>query len=124
VDPTTEFFESLNHRTPDPLLGRIRGTVRFELEEGDKLHTWLLVYSAGNVSAAQSDRPGECTVRTDREFFDRIATGEANPFAALLRNRVTVEGDLLLYNHLLHLVPGPPGAHEPRDWVRRRRQQR
>lgn len=124
MDPTTSFLESLNHRPPDVLLSRVRGTVRLELEEGDHLDTWLLVYSLGNVSAAQADRPGDCTVRTDRGFFDRIATGDVNPIAALLRNRVSVKGDLILYTYLRHLVPGPPGAHDPREWVRRRRQQR
>ncbi|GAB3986861.1 SCP2 sterol-binding domain-containing protein [Plantactinospora veratri] len=122
MDPTTEFFEGLNHRPPDPLLSRIRGTVRFELESPEGLDTWLLVLSAGSVSATQTDRTADCTVRTDREFFNRIAAGESNPFAALLCNRVTVEGELGLYSYLNHLVPGPPGAHEPRDWVRQRGQ--
>ncbi|MDW5323556.1 SCP2 sterol-binding domain-containing protein [Plantactinospora sp. KLBMP9567] len=124
MDPTTEFFEGLNHRPPDPLLGKIRGTVRFELESGADVDTWLLVLSAGSVSATQTDRTADCTVRTDREFFNRVAAGEANPLAALLRNRVTVEGKLALYGYLNHLVPGPPGAHEPQEWVRQRGQRR
>ncbi|GAA3749060.1 hypothetical protein GCM10022225_36640 [Plantactinospora mayteni] len=122
MDPTTEFFEALNHRAPDPLLGKIRGTVRFELESGTDIDTWLLVFSAGSVSATQTDRAADCTVRTDREYFNRIAAGEANPFAALLRNRLTVEGKLFLFSYLNRLVPGTPGAHEPRDWVRGRGQ--
>ncbi|MFY1672861.1 SCP2 sterol-binding domain-containing protein [Plantactinospora sp. WMMB334] len=122
MDPTTEFFEGLNHRPPDPLLSRVRGTIRFELESDDGDDVWLLVMSAGSVSAAQADRPADCTVRTDRLFFNRIAAGEANPLAALLRNRVTVEGKIALYSYLHHLVPGPPGAHEPQDWVRQRGQ--
>ncbi|MEE6257391.1 SCP2 sterol-binding domain-containing protein [Plantactinospora sonchi] len=119
MDPTTRFFEGLNHRGPDPLLGKVRGTVRFELEKDNRVDTWLLVLSAGSVSATQTDRRADCTVRTDREYFHEIAAGRANPFAALLRNRVTVEGDVRLYSYLNHLVPGPPGAHEPRDWVKR-----
>jgi putative sterol carrier protein len=122
MDPTTEFFEGLNHRAPEPLLGRIRGTVRFEFEQGDDVETWLLVLSAGSVSATQTDRSADCTVRTARGVFNQIAIGETNPFAALLRNRVTVEGNLSLYTYLNHLVPGPPGAHEPREWVRSRGQ--
>ena len=120
MDPTTEFFEGLNHRPPDPWLGKIRGTVRFELEQGDQADTWLLVLSAGSVSATQTDRPADCTVRTSREVFNEIVSGRANPFASLLRNRVTVEGKLTLYSYLNHLAPGPPDAHEPRDWVRER----
>ena len=120
TDPTTEFFEALNHRGPNPLLSRVRGTMRFEIERGEETDHWQLVLSEGNVSATQADRPGECTVTTDREYFDRLATGEANPFAGLLRNRVSVEGKLVLYAYLNHLLPGPPGAHDPRDWVRER----
>ncbi|MFC6022446.1 SCP2 sterol-binding domain-containing protein [Plantactinospora solaniradicis] len=120
MDPTTEFFEGLNHRPPDPLLGKIRGTVRFELEQGREIETWLLVLSAGSVSATQTDRAGDCTVRTARDVFNEIASGRANPFASLLRNRLTVEGKLTLYSYLNHLVPGPPGAHEPRHWARER----
>ncbi|MGI5215794.1 SCP2 sterol-binding domain-containing protein [Plantactinospora sp. CA-290183] len=120
MDPTTDFFEGLNHRPPDPLLTRVRGTLRFELTQGEKVEHWLLVLSAGSVSATQADRPADCTVRTDRGFFDLIAKGEANPFASLLRNRVSVEGKLLLYSYLNHLVPGPSDAHTPREWARER----
>ncbi|MBE1484597.1 SCP2 sterol-binding domain-containing protein [Plantactinospora soyae] len=120
MDPTTEFFEGLNHRPPDPLLGKIRGTVRFELEQGREVETWLLVLSAGSVSATQTDRSADCTVRAARDVFNEIASGRANPFASLLRNRLTVEGKLTLYSYLNHLVPGPPGAHEPRHWARDR----
>ncbi|MBF9130814.1 SCP2 sterol-binding domain-containing protein [Plantactinospora sp. S1510] len=120
MDPTVEFFEGLNHRPPDPLLSRIRGTVRFELEQGNEVDVWLLVLSAGSVSATQTDRAADCTVRTARGVFNEIASGRANPFASLLRNRLTVEGKLSLYSRLNHLVPGPPDAHEPRHWVRDR----
>lgn len=124
MDPTMEFFEGLNHRAPDPLLGGIRGTMRFDLEQGGEDDTWLLVFSAGNVSATQIGRPADCTVRTTRDTFHQIVTGETNPFAALLRNQVTVEGKLTLYGYLNHLIPGPPGAHHPRGWVREREQRR
>ncbi|MFY1687502.1 SCP2 sterol-binding domain-containing protein [Plantactinospora sp. WMMB782] len=122
MDQSTQFFEGLNHRPPEPLLSKIRGTVRFELESDTGVDVWLLVFSAGSVSAAQTARPADCTIRTDRTFFNLVAAGEADTFAALLRNRLTIEGDLRLFPYLNHLVPGPPGAHDPRQWARQRGQ--
>lgn len=121
MEATTKFFEALNHRPPDPLLSAVRGTIRFELTHDGQVAHWLLVISSGNVSANQMDRPADCTIRTELEFFHRLADGSANWFAALLRSQVILTGDPSLYTYLYHLVPPPPNAHDPRDWVRQRR---
>lgn len=61
-------------------------------------------------------------ISTQLQFFDKVTRGEANPIAALLRNEITVQGNLLLFHYFQRLLPGPPGAHDPRELVRERRQ--
>lgn len=121
AEPTDEFFDGLGHRGPDPLLMKVRGTVRFDLGHRDGIDHWVLVMSEGNISASRGARPTDCVVSTDLRFFDKVTTGEANPIAALLRNEIAVEGNLLLFHYFQRLLPGPPGAHDPRELVRERR---
>ncbi|MFI6763025.1 SCP2 sterol-binding domain-containing protein [Micromonospora sp. NPDC050417] len=122
ADPTADFFDGLGHRGPDPMMTKVRGTVRFDLGHRDGTDHWVLVMSEGNISASRGERPADCVITTQLRFFDRVTTGEANPIAALLRNEITVEGNLLLFHYFQRLLPGPPGAHDPREMVRERRQ--
>ncbi|MDG4829022.1 SCP2 sterol-binding domain-containing protein [Solwaraspora sp. WMMD1047] len=119
-DPTVEFLDALSHRPPDPLVARVRGTVQLELEDGVETDYWAVVLSNGNVSALPGRRPADCVINVRRSLFDEIATGRLAPFAALLRNQLTVSGDLLLYGYFQRLLPGPPGARDPRELVAER----
>lgn len=116
-DPIEEFFEALSHRDPDPLVAKVRGTIQIELERGGETDCWAIVLSNGNVSALPGRRDADCVIRVSREYFVRVVTGEAAPFAALLRNKISVAGDLLMFGFFQRLLPGPPGAHDPRSLV-------
>ena len=49
-----------------------------------------------------------------------IVVGRANMYAAWLRNRVVFEGNTRLARSFELVLPGPPGARDPRqDRVRR-----
>nr|MDT0658550.1 SCP2 sterol-binding domain-containing protein [Micromonospora sp. DSM 115978] len=119
-DPTDDFLEDLSHRPPDPLVATIQGTVQLELESGGETDYWAIVMNHGNVSALPGRRDADCVINVERDFFNQIASGTAAPFAALLRNQLSVSGDLLLYGHFQRLLPGPPGAHDPRALVAER----
>ena len=106
ADKTEELFESLGRRGRDPLLLRAKGTVLFELHNG-QVDMWSLKLDGGTVAVSHAADEADCTIRAEREVFDRIATGELNPLAAVLRGEIEVEGDpelLLLFQRLL---PGP-----------------
>jgi putative sterol carrier protein len=100
---TDEFFTSLAERGPEPLLQRANGTVRIDL---DGEH-WYLDLAKGRVAVSQRDEPADCILRSDRATFDRLASGQANALAAMLRNEITYEGDPSSVVLLQKLFPWP-----------------
>jgi putative sterol carrier protein len=112
ADRTAEFFDRLAGRH-EPLLGNAKGTVRIELESGGKTERWLLALDNGDVTVSHRNTAADCTLRTDKASFDKIATGKMNAMAAVLRGGVTVEGDQRLALLLQRAFPGPPGQRGP-----------
>lgn len=47
LDATTRFFEDLDRRGYEPLLTKISGTLRFDLNEGPQTRHWLLMIDRG-----------------------------------------------------------------------------
>jgi putative sterol carrier protein len=109
-DGTAELFESLRRRGHEPLLQRATGTMRFVLENGRTNATnWTVVVDKGDLTVSHAVRKkADCTVRASKQLFDRIARGEVNAMAAMLRGAVTVEGDPELLLMFQRLLPGPP----------------
>ncbi|MFR9780402.1 SCP2 sterol-binding domain-containing protein [Micromonospora sp. MS34] len=91
------------------------GTLRFDLREGARTEHWYLTIDHQDVRVDRSAEEAELVVRADREVFDRLAEGRLHPAAALLRNDLTVKGNLRLLLTLRRLFPGPPGARHPRE---------
>ena len=89
------------------------GTLRLDLRDGGRTEHWYLTIDHQNVEVAQSGDEAEVVVRADREVFDRMAAGHLHPAMALLRNDLTVQGDMRLLLALRRLFPGPPGARHP-----------
>ena len=112
ADRTAEFFDRLAGRH-QPLLGKAKGTVRIELANGGKTERWLVTFDKGDVTVSHKNTAADCTFRTDKASFDRIATGRMNAAAAALRGGVTVEGDWKLLVQLQRVFPGPPGQRGP-----------
>ena len=105
-----EFFEALGARSNAPLLHGTTGRLRFDLVDESDVEHWLVTIEAGNVSVAKRSSPADCVVRVDRRLFERIADGEANVMAALLRGEVTVEGDPQLAVLFQRVFPSAPEA--------------
>ena len=108
TDVTAEFFGALAERGHVPLLERAKGTVRFELADGKRVDRWLLVVDKGDLAVSRRNARAECTFRTDKALFDRIAEGEVNATAAVLRGAVVIDGNMELLVQLQKLFPGPP----------------
>jgi len=110
ADPSIEFFEELRRRGHEPRLRGATGTLRFELVEGKKIERWLVTLSKGDVQVARRGGTADCVLRVDRKLFDRLASGELNGVAAVLRGEFQAEGDWRLLVHFQRLFPGKSPA--------------
>src|SRR5436305_1151834 len=72
VDATAEFFERLGSRGHEPLLEKMRGTVRVDLESGDRTEHWLVTVDDGDVKVSHRNAKADCTVRTRKDVFDDL----------------------------------------------------
>ncbi|WP_405105191.1 SCP2 sterol-binding domain-containing protein [Micromonospora sp. NBC_01405] len=113
LDATTRFFEDLDRRGYEPLLTKISGTLRFDLNEGPQTRHWLLMIDRGRLRVSQEAREANAVVGTTPELFEGLATGRENGLAALIRGDMTVTGDVRLVVQVDRLFPNPPGSREP-----------
>jgi putative sterol carrier protein len=107
ASPTEEFFDELSRRGHEPLLEKATGTARFETVQGLCTEHWYVSVIKGDVTVSRENLEADGVVRTSRELFDRVAAGEANLLAALLRGEAHAEGDLALLILFERLYPGP-----------------
>jgi putative sterol carrier protein len=119
-DGATLFLREFGRRY-EPLLAKVSGTVRLDLVDDDHIDRWLATIDKGAVRVAHKGGPADCTIRTQRSFFERLARGEENAFAATLRNEVRVTGDIELLLAIQRVFPGPPRAVPPTSSARGQR---
>lgn len=117
-DPTARFFTELGKRTlrfpPDTHV-----KVRIELNHDGETDHWFIEYDGTRAHVSQEGSDAIVTMRTRKELFDRIATGETNLRAALYRNELAFEGNLVyLLAYFRASLPSQPGAVDPRVLAR------
>ena len=110
ADATTEFMNALGKRGHDPLLRKVHETLRFDLASGKKTDRWLVRIENGDVTVAHKGGEADTVIRADREVFDRMARGKANPVASVLRGDVVWEGAWRNLVAVQRLFPGPLAA--------------
>jgi putative sterol carrier protein len=110
ADTTTEFFESLGRRAHEPLLEQTVGTLRFDLARKGDVDHWFVAIDKGDLAVSHQRRRADCTVRAPKQLFGRVASGEVNATAAVLRGALEVEGDAELLTLFQRLFPGPPAG--------------
>jgi hypothetical protein len=108
-DAATAFFDELGRRGHEPLLAQGRGTVRVELTKGSESERWLVAIDRGDVTVVHGTGEADCTMRASRKLFQRVAAGEANAVAAVLRGAIAVDGNWHLLVLFQRLFPSPPG---------------
>jgi putative sterol carrier protein len=113
ADTTTDFFESLGRRAHEPLLEQTVGTLRFDLADKGDVDRWFVAVDKGDLAVSHQRRRADCTVRAQKQLFDRVAGGEVNAMAAVLRGALEVEGDTELLTLFQRLFPGPPAGASP-----------
>jgi hypothetical protein len=108
------YFAQHARQAPERLLRRTTGTIRFELEGPGGLDVWHLTIHYGRLAVAHHARSADTVIRTRRDFFLRMARGEAKPLTAWLRNDIVAEGHFRFVVLLERLFPPPVGARHPR----------
>src|SRR4051795_4077749 len=95
MTPTSaaEFFDNLSRRGHEPLLNRVRATVRFDITGGDRIEHRLVTIDRGDIRVAVSDEPADCMIIAGRAVCDDVVSGRTSALAALLRGEAAVEGD-------------------------------
>jgi putative sterol carrier protein len=109
ADATAEFFDGLSRRGNEPLLGKLRATVRFDIVDRKRTDHWLLGLNDGAIDVSRSDGDADCVIRSDKAAFDQVASGRTNAMAAFLRGALTLEGEPRLLVRLQRLFPAPVG---------------
>ena len=114
TDATDKLFERLGALEDLPVLKRANGTMLFELTGAKRSERWRIIVDKGAIAVARGNGEADCVFRADRKLFARIAAGEVNAFAAVLRGAVTIEGDPRLLVLFQRVLPGPPSRRKAR----------
>ncbi|MEH1164213.1 SCP2 sterol-binding domain-containing protein [Micromonospora sp. CPCC 205539] len=91
------------------------GTMRLDAREDGWTEHWYLTIADQHVRVDRSADDAELVVRAERTVFDRLASGQTHLAEALLRNELTVQGNMRLLMLLRRIFPGPAGARHPRE---------
>jgi putative sterol carrier protein len=108
--PTDALFARLAAESRQPLMGRARGTIRFEISDGPTVENHLVTVDDGTMTVNRGKGRADTVVRADKDFFDELASGRANAMAAFLRGDLTAEGDFGLMLLFDRFFPGPPAG--------------
>jgi putative sterol carrier protein len=108
-DRTEEFFAELTGRDHEPLLEKVTGTARFDVVDGGRTEHWHVAIEKGALTVSRRRARADAVVRASRETFDRLAAGERNLMAAVMREELVVDGDPRLLVRLQRLFPRPQG---------------
>ncbi|MGN9918125.1 SCP2 sterol-binding domain-containing protein [Micromonospora palomenae] len=114
----TEFLERLSSRRRPQLPETLTGTIRLDLHDGGRTEHWYLTLHDQSLDVKRSPDDADLVVRADREVFDRLVNGRTEVVQSLLRNDLTVQGDMRLLLALRRIFPGPVDARHPRDVAR------
>ncbi|MEV4386406.1 SCP2 sterol-binding domain-containing protein [Micromonospora sp. NPDC049580] len=112
--PAARFLQDLDAgRRPD-LSETTAGTLRLDMRGDGCTDHWYLTVADQHVQVTRSADDADLLVRADRAVFDELASGQLHLAEALLRNELTVRGDMALLLLLRRIFPGPADARHPR----------
>jgi putative sterol carrier protein len=109
ADTIERFFQELEEKGHQPLLGKVRGTVRFDLADDDgEVDHWLVSVNRGDIAVSQEKGTADCAIHCDKKLFEQLITGEENAIAATLRGALVCTGNVELLFAIQRIFPGPP----------------
>ena len=114
ADAVEEFFQELEDKGHQPLLAKVKGTVRFDLVNGNgPTDHWLMAVDHGDFTISrETTTNADCTMQADKELFERFITGEENAIAATLRGALVCAGNVELLFAIQRIFPGPPSKRK------------
>jgi SCP-2 sterol transfer family len=112
-ETTPEFLQDLAHRGYEPLWRAVTGAVRIEVLDDGSIDRWLVVIDDGDATVSHADGDADCVVQVEKDLLERLARGEAQFMAALLRGEIACHGDMDLALALQRVFPGPSGQERP-----------
>src|SRR5262245_31121079 len=74
-DPIAAFFEELTGRGLEPLVGNVKGTVRFEVVNGSQTERWALLIDEGRLAVSRGDVEAQLVVRGSRSLLEQVVRG-------------------------------------------------
>ena len=113
ISTTQAFFDRLGSGGPVPALGSSRGTIRFDIRDGDRVDHWRVTVNRGEVALDRTDGKADCVITTTRTVFDQIAGGHLNALPAALRGLVDMDGDPSLLIRFQRLFPAAEDRKTP-----------
>ena len=108
--PTAAFFDDLAGRGCEPLLKNVSGTIRLDLDDGERIEHWSVTIDEGDVDVSHSRARADAVVRLKKSTFDGMVSGRVNAMAATLRGELVAEGNLSLVTMFQRVFPGPARA--------------
>ncbi|MCX5070102.1 SCP2 sterol-binding domain-containing protein [Micromonospora lupini] len=109
------FLQDLDPGRRADLPATTAGTLRLDMRGDGCTDHWYLTVADQHVRVNRSADDADLLVRADRAVFDQLANGRLHLAEALLRNELTVRGDMALLMLLRRIFPGPAGARHPRE---------
>jgi ubiquinone biosynthesis protein UbiJ len=89
------------------MLGRFKGSVRFDLGDGNRAEHYRLTIKQGDIAVTHDNGEADCVVRIDRSLLNDCVSGQKNIMAAFLRGEVGLQGDPQLLVLFQRILPGP-----------------
>ena len=107
------FFQELIAEGHQPLLGKVQGTIGFDLVDNDgEVDHWLVRVDRGHFMISQPNSPADCVIRADKALVEQLIKGEENAIAATLRGAIVCTGDVELLFAIQRIFPGPPSQRQ------------
>jgi putative sterol carrier protein len=126
VHATEAFFERVAETDYEPLLARIKGTLRFDLDESGTIEHWFVSVDRGRVSVSHRNAAADAVLEADRSMFEQVLDGRINAMAAVLRGAIVPKGDLglLISFQRLFRRSMPPAQEAPENQTEKARTRR
>ncbi|GAA5184226.1 hypothetical protein GCM10023322_25260 [Rugosimonospora acidiphila] len=115
---TEAFFDGLARRRHEPLLEKVSGCLRVDLDHGKSVDHWYVNINKGDVVVGHDGGEPDTVFYAPARVFEKLASGEMNAMSALLRGEAATTGDLELAVLLQRLLPGPPTSTGPNNLAR------
>src|SRR5215470_15910093 len=93
---TEAFFEGLARRRHEPLLEKVSGCLRVDLDRGKSVDHWFITIKGGDVTVAREGGEPSTVFYAPAPVFEKMASGEMNAMSAMLRGEAAATGDLEL----------------------------